>query len=310
MSKLTYRTTTILLFFITCTFLHGQYQIGLVPRKSPDTGVYQKIGYTEIEIKYGSPKLRDRTMLGNLIPYDTPWRAGANNATTISFSEDVLIEGQKLSKGKYAFFIMARPQNKWVAIFSNKSKQWGAFRYDEADDALRILTIPRPATFHEAMEYSIHQYNSNLGTLVLNWGNIKIELDIETNYVSLLEQEVKTRVSKAPTNQQWVIYLQAAEHLLNINDRLDLANSWISLSESLIPIDGEWNPQFYPKEYIKGHLYWTKALLLAKEQNFKDASRYGNMVKELRGDNLFYNKKNETENIDSLLNEWQIKDTK
>ena len=85
------------LFFLLFLFLgdlaNGQYQIGIIPRTSPDKSVSQKVGYTQIDINYGSPAVNNRIIWGELEPYNEVWRAGANDATTIEFDADVMIEG-------------------------------------------------------------------------------------------------------------------------------------------------------------------------------------------------------------------------
>lgn len=92
----------LMLLLFACPLLYGQYQIGLIPNVSPDRGIYKKIGYTEVDIKYGSPAVKNREVWGHMAAYNEVWRAGANYATTIEFSEDVQVEGQALEKGKYA----------------------------------------------------------------------------------------------------------------------------------------------------------------------------------------------------------------
>ena len=108
----------LLTFFLSPIF--SQYQINLIPRKSPDKGIYHKIGYTEIDISYGSPKVNERKVWGGLIEYDKLWRAGANVATTMEFSQDIFIQGKRLPRGRYAFFIIPRKLGAWTVIFSDK----------------------------------------------------------------------------------------------------------------------------------------------------------------------------------------------
>lgn len=90
-----YFSTLILLFISQIVF--GQYQIGLIPRVSPDKAVYQKIGYTEVNVNYGSPTVRNRQIFGDLVPYDEVWRAGANNATTIEINDAITAENMLCS---------------------------------------------------------------------------------------------------------------------------------------------------------------------------------------------------------------------
>ena len=90
----------------------GQYQIGLIPRSSPDRMVSKTIGATDIKMEYGSPSVKNRLVWGGIVPYDQVWRAGANNATTIEISDEIIIEGTKVAKGRYAFFVIPKEHDK------------------------------------------------------------------------------------------------------------------------------------------------------------------------------------------------------
>lgn len=302
----THYISTFLLLFLTQT-LFAQYQIGLIPRVSPDKAVSQKIGYTEVEITYGSPAVKNRQLWGELVPYDKVWRAGANNATTVEFSDKVLIENTPLDSGKYALFIFPRENDKWTVIFNRVHKQWGAFRYDESEDVLRVDVVPRrKTTLSENLTYSIEQLGYQYGRLVLHWGYTEIVVPLETNYLKKFEQEVEERASQQPEYLKWIVYLQGAEHLHQISSRLDLAVSWINQAEGIMNSTSEWNEQFYQRDYVKGHLYWTKAKLLAKSDNFSEAQRYGQRLKSLENP-IFYKRKNQAEEIDTLLELWKEK---
>lgn len=300
-----FNTTLILLFFaqIVC----AQYQIGLVPRVSPDKSVFQKVGYTEVEIKYGSPAVKNRQVLGSLAPYNKVWRAGANNATTVEFSSEVVINNMSLDSGKYAFFIIPKQNNKWTIIFNKVHKQWGAFRYTKDEDALRIDIAPRRMTYQtENLTYSIKQLGYQYGSIVLNWGYFEIEVPFETNYLKEFEQKVETRANKQPKYIKWIVYLQGAEHLEEIGLKQSLAVSWITQAENIMSSTSEWNEQFYPRDYIKGHLYWIKAKLLAKDNNFLEATEYVRKIINLENP-TFYEEENEKEGIDVALSLWKEK---
>ena len=298
--------STLLLLF-TLQTVYGQYQIGLIPRVSPDKAVYQKVGYTEIEIKYGSPSVNGRKLWGALVPYDKVWRAGANNATTIEFSTEVTIEGLTLDSGKYSFFVIPKEKGKWTVIFNKTHKQWGAFKYDESEDALRVDVMARKTNFgSDNLIYSIDQINYQQGNIRLQWDSLAIVMPFKTNYLKKFEQEVETRAGKQEEYIKWVVYVQGADHLLQIGSKQELAMSWINLAEKTMDATFKWNEQFYPRDYIKGHLYWVKAQLLAYNQDYTKADAYVNKLKSL-DNTIFYDRKNLKEGIDTALNSWKEK---
>src|SRR5512146_2489926 len=95
-------------------------------RISPKASVSQTIGFTDVTISYSRPGVKARKIWGDLVPYDKVWRAGANEATKITFSTDVMVEGKKLSAGSYGFFVIPG-KKEWTLIFNKVADQWGAF---------------------------------------------------------------------------------------------------------------------------------------------------------------------------------------
>lgn len=296
-----------LIFLIITQIVCAQYQIGIIPRVSPDKAVYQKIGYTEIEIKYGSPAVKNRQILGNLVAYDKVWRAGANSATTIEFHSSVTIDGKALVKGKYSFFLIPKENDKWTVIFNKVSKQWGAFEYNKKEDALRLEVSPRiTKSKTESLTYTINQTGFKHGSIVCSWDFIEIEVAFETNYLTEFEEKIESRAILQPEYIKWIPYLQGAEHLEQINSNIVLAKKWINNAEKIMNSTHEWNDQFYPRQYIVGHLYWVKAKILATNNNYKEAVEYVNKLKRLQQKD-FYNKKNEIERIDVFYETWKSK---
>ena len=287
--------------------INAQYQIGLVPRSSPDKAVYQKVGYTGIEIKYGSPAVNERQIWGSLVPYNKVWRAGANNATTIEFSTPVAINSTTLDSGRYALFIIPKDNSRWTVIFNKTSEQWGAFRYDSKEDAVRLEVSPRRRAFPcENLTYSIEQLGFQYGSIKLCWEYLELEIPFETNYLESFAKEVESRAHIQPEYIKWIVFIQGAEHLEQINMNAGLAAKWIDKAESLMNSTSEWNAQFYPREYVVGHLYWTKAKILAGNQMYSEAVNYIEKMKSLEN-LIYYERKKDTENIDMLLEEWNSK---
>ena len=291
--------------FLCCTSLvSAQYQIELVPRISPDRSVSETIGYTKIDIQYSSPSVNNREVWGNLVPYDEVWRAGANNATTIDFSERVEINGHALDKGRYAFFVIPRETDKWTVIFNKKSEQWGAFSYHEKDDVLRIDILPMRNPHTEKLTYSIESLGFKHCHIFLEWEQFRLALEVKTDYLEIFREKVEEKIAQAPDNTQWVVYLQGADYLASQNENLDLAYKWIQKSEALSKIEAPWHPQYYPRSYILGHLYWVKANILAQRSDYMRALEYAQKMKDIKGPNSFYEEERAFENIDEIIELW------
>src|SRR5215472_6099898 len=107
-----------------------------LPRPSQRAVVSQRIGLTDVTITYHRPLVGGRKIWGDLVPEGKVWRAGANENTTIEFTDAVMVEGQALAKGVYGLHMIPEPES-WTVIFSKNSTSWGSFTYDQAEDALR-----------------------------------------------------------------------------------------------------------------------------------------------------------------------------
>jgi len=149
-------------------------------RVSPKASVSQVVGLTEIEIEYSRPGVKGRKVWGELVPYNKVWRAGANEATVFEFESDVLIEGKKLSAGKYSFFVIPGKEE-WTLIFNKVADQWGAFEYNEAEDALRVTVKPESNEHTEWMSFSFTNLNPEKGSAVINlcWEKIKVPFTVQ-----------------------------------------------------------------------------------------------------------------------------------
>lgn len=133
-----------------------------------------KINGAAITINYGSPSVRAREIWGKLVPFNQVWRAGANDATTFETDKDLTIEGSKLPVGKYSFFIIPN-EKECVIIFNKEAKQWGAYKYDEKQDQLRVTVKQKVAKAKaEKLVYVIEK-----NTVSLNWDNWTIPFSVK-----------------------------------------------------------------------------------------------------------------------------------
>lgn len=145
-------------------------------RPSPPALVTQKVGATTVTIDYSQPSVKGRTIGKDLEPKDgAVWRTGANEATTFEITNDVMVEGKPLPKGKYALFTLVNG-NDWTIIFNKTWNQWGAYDYKAADDALRVnVKAGKAASFAEKMTFSV----SDAGLVSLLWGGIKVDFTVK-----------------------------------------------------------------------------------------------------------------------------------
>ncbi|NWG28330.1 MAG: DUF2911 domain-containing protein [Ignavibacteriaceae bacterium] len=149
-------------------------------RISPKAAVKQVVGFTNITIEYSRPGVKGRTIWGNLVPFDAVWRAGANEATKITFSTDVKINGKKLKAGSYSFFAIPTEKN-WTLIFNKVADQWGAFEYNDVEDALRVEVTPEKENncWQEWLAYTITKTSDKTAIVRLEWEKIKVPFNVE-----------------------------------------------------------------------------------------------------------------------------------
>ncbi len=146
------------------------------PRVSPNAAVSQTIGTTEVRVTYGRPSVNDREIFGSLVPYDEVWRTGANEATTITFSSDVQVEGESLSAGTYSLFTMPGTDT-WTLIFNSEANVWGT-SYDESNDVLRVQVEPESASMQEMVTFTFENVTDTSGTCVLHWADVRVPFEI------------------------------------------------------------------------------------------------------------------------------------
>ncbi len=187
--------TTITFFVSLITILVSSNSFGQVNqiRQSQKSSVTQYVGVdTQITINYSRPAVKGRVVWGNMVPYGLasadrysngkpfPWRAGANENTTIELNNEVKIEGTALAAGKYSIH-MIPSETDWIIIFNKNNNQWGSFSYDESADALRVTVTPVEAPFQEFLIYNFGNITENSVVAFLHWEKLKIPFQINLN---------------------------------------------------------------------------------------------------------------------------------
>ncbi|HET9307487.1 MAG TPA: DUF2911 domain-containing protein [Candidatus Sulfotelmatobacter sp.] len=151
-----------------------------LPRQSQHALVTQRIGITDITINYHRPLANGRQVWGKLVPYGQVWRAGANENTTITFSDPVTIEGQALDKGTYGLH-MIPSENQWTVIFSKDSAAWGSFSYKQDQDALRVTVKPQATEAHDALAYDFDDVKADSAVVTMRWDKVAVPFKVAVN---------------------------------------------------------------------------------------------------------------------------------
>jgi tetratricopeptide (TPR) repeat protein len=198
-----------------------------LPRQSQRATVSQRIALTDVTVTYHRPLVGGRKVWGAMVPYGQVWRAGANENTTIEFSDPVQIEGQTLAKGIYGLH-MIPTADAWTIIFSKNATSWGSFSYDAKEDALRVTVKPAASEMHDALTYDFDDVKPDSALVTLRWEKLavpfRVAADKEATFTHVSEQ---LRNSAQYTWQGWN---DAADWCLNSKTNLEAGLKWIGNS--------------------------------------------------------------------------------
>ena len=231
----------------------------LLPRTSPPAMISQSIGYTTVTVEYSRPGVKDRRIWGGLVPLGKVWRAGANEATVVEFSTDVKVNGHPLPKGRYGFFIVP-DEKEWTLIFSKVSKTWGAFTYDEKDDALRVQVPPRGVEFTERVEYGFDDLTDSSATMFMKWETRKVGVGLVVEFMETAKANIKNGLPKAKPDDAFA-WLNAARFYWIYNIDRKQAMDWVDKSIRIKPMYGN---LWAKAEWLADGKDYAGALKLAK----------------------------------------------
>jgi hypothetical protein len=170
----------------------------ITPQASTGQTIEQDFGLGKISLNYFRPNVKDRKIFGDLVPYGKVWRTGANTATTITFSEDVSMGGQKITAGKYGLFTIPG-EKEWTIILNKDAAQWGSYTYNEGEDVLRIK-VKSFAVTTKVETFTIQFTNVKAGSLDLSisWENtgviIPFTVDFDAKVMANIDAAMKTDV--------------------------------------------------------------------------------------------------------------------
>jgi tetratricopeptide (TPR) repeat protein len=189
-----------------------------LPRQSQHAIVMQRIGVTNVTIDYHRPLVNGRKIFGGLVPYGQVWRAGANENTTITFSDPVMIEGKALDRGTYGLH-MIPSEDQWTIIFSKMHTAWGSFSYDQAEDALRVTVKPEAAEFQDALTYDFDQLKPDAAVVTLRWDKVAVPFKVSVNVNQAVEASLHNQL-RGLSQYTWDAWDDAATYM--VDNKMDL----------------------------------------------------------------------------------------
>ena len=195
-----------------------------IPRVSQRGTVTQRIGLTDITINYHRPAVGGREIWGKIVPYSKVWRAGANENTTITFADDVTVEGKPLAAGTYGLHTIP-DKDQWTIIFSKNSTSWGSFSYDEKEDALRVTVKPHPEEMFEEVTYTFDEVKPDSAVATLRWEKLAVPFTIGVDVKAVVLKSIKNELRNVG-GFTWGGFDEAAQWCLDNNYNLEEALKW------------------------------------------------------------------------------------
>ena len=197
------------------------------PQASPKGYIKQTVGLTDVEVTYSRPGARGRAVFGNLVPFGKLWRTGANENTIISFSDDVIIDGKTLKKGKYAIYTIPKIES-WEVIFYLSTDNWGLpENWNESYVVLRTTVkenaLPTPV---ETFTIGINGLDPNFGYLEMAWENSHVALKFEVPTAKNAIASIEKTLGGPNSND----YFAASQYLFQSNGNIETARTYVDKS--------------------------------------------------------------------------------
>lgn len=244
-----------MVFLVVAAFSPAHAQVKL-PQASPAAMIKQTIGLTDITVNYHAPSVKGRKIFGGLVPFGQLWRAGANEATLITFTDELFLNNERVPAGTYSFFIFPQSDSLWHVVLNRDTTLWGLEGYNALNDVAYLEVNPQQAPFQETMQFSFSDIRINKGVLNLAWENKKIALHIETEIERKALANIHEALEKAAPDD-WYVWAQCAEYMLPRREHHQKALEWINKSIA-----------------IKDNFYnnWIKAKLYALNKEYQTAA--------------------------------------
>jgi hypothetical protein len=200
-----------------------------MPQASPTAKIAQQVGLSDVTVDYSRPSTKGRKIFGELVPFGQVWRTGANGATLLTFSTDVMISGKNVPAGQYALYSIPG-KSEWTMILSKNTKLWGAIGYNESDDLIRFNATPNKLSRnYETMEITFADMTDTGANLSIKWETTRVDFRIETEVDEIVMAQIQELVIDSETENPGLLYSAANYYYTNKKD-MNQAYAWISKS--------------------------------------------------------------------------------
>ncbi len=240
------------------------------PAPSPFGTATQIVGLTEVSVSYSRPGVKGREIFGGLVPYGELWRTGANKSTTIKFSDDVKLEGQKVPAGEYALYTI--PGKKEWTIIISKNIGSGTSKYKKEDDVTRFNV--KSGTLNDSVErftIEVADMTNNSAQIMLKWANTKVSFGMTVDTDSKVMAQIN-QVMKDPDLENANIYYGAGNYYFNNDKDIEQALKWVSRAVELKP-NAFWMSRV--KSQIQAKMGDYKAAIESAKLSMKAAEKAG-----------------------------------
>ncbi|WP_428328020.1 DUF2911 domain-containing protein [Mucilaginibacter sp.] len=238
--------TYIIAIVLTVCCFKASAQAPRIPEASSTQTIIQDFGLGKVSITYSRPNVKDRVIFGGINPYGQVWRTGANAATTINFSENVIIEGHSVPAGTYSLFTIPE-KNEWTVILNKTVKQWGAYSYKEADDFLRFKE--KPIYLDEKRETFTIQFanqTTKSSDLYLVWDHTAVAIHLQTDD----DAQITANIDQLMKGDRRPYYFNAIQYYYENNKDMKKALGWVMEAEKSDP-KGPWFKLWEARIHLK-----------------------------------------------------------
>lgn len=255
-----------------------------LPAPSPSAKVSQEVGLTEVTIEYSSPGVKGRKVWGALVPYEQPWRSGANAATKVTFSRDVTFGGKPVPAGTYALVTLPSAKGGWTVALSRELGLWTGKTYDPKDDVVRVSATTTQVPHRERLTYLFSNTTDDSTSLDLEWERLRVSVPVKVDTTAHAKANIQSSLGAA-----WRMHANAARYLSETQKDHDTA---LRYADTALSLDANWYTQ------------WTKAEILARKGQFAEARKHAQAAWDAgqKDQNFFFR-----DAVSRALTEWKGK---
>lgn len=257
-----------------------------LPAPSPSSTLNQKVGLTEFTVKYSRPGVKGRKIYGDLVPFGSLWRTGANKATAISFDTPVKFAGKEVPAGDYSIFTIPN-EDSWTFILNKNTELWGTDGYEESEDVLRLSVEAEKMEMTETFTIDFQDIMKGEANLVISWAGFGIKVPVKVDVQKKAMMNIKEALANSKEEDLWRVNRNAAAYYSR-ND-IDQKKALAFINTSLEMKKDSWYSHFMKGEILNKLGQKKEAMEsaeMAMEMGMSEAEKegkefaYGDMIKK------------------------------